>query len=499
MKSLITALILLSVFEGNLLFAQPQITAREIRAHINYLASDEMKGRETGSPELYTAARYVKHEFEKYKLTPFFQGSFFQEFSFISGLKQSDSCEFAISDGKSLVEYINRLDFASYSFSGLNHLTAPLVFAGFGISAPEIAYDDYAGIDVKGKIAIVFRSTPDSGAYYSAFEKHSENRIKAQVAKEHGAAGIIFVNSYIDETDVLYRPGYDGAPPMNDFPVIQIKRYILEDLMKNNGHNASDIYKYITSKKKPASIVFDNLLCTVKAGVNFLTKKSVNVAAYIPGSDSLLKNEYVVIGAHLDHLGMGMRGSRYSGSIPQIHNGADDNASGVAGILELAEKFASDSIKPKRSIIFVAFSGEELGFLGSEYFVKNLNIDDSSITAMINLDMIGRLQDRSLTVFGTGSSDVWENYISEKNKNYKFRLTLKKDGSGGSDQSQFYFRGIPVLFFFTGYHPDYHMPSDDAHKISPEGEQSVLSFVYDIAREITSGSIRPKFRNISEF
>lgn len=499
MKSLITALILLTASDWNCLFAQPQITAGEIRAHINYLASDDMKGRETGSPELYSAARYVKHEFEQYKLTPFFDRSFFQEFTFISGMKQSDSCEFAISDGKSRNEYINRLDFASYSFSGSNKLTAPLVFAGFGISAPEAVYDDYADIDVKNKIVIVFRSTPDSGAYYSVFEKHSENRIKAQVAREHGAAGIIFVNGYFDEMDILYRPGYDGAPPMDDFPVIQIKRYILEDMLKNNGYDAAAIFKTITSKKKPASIIFDNLLCTIKAGVNFLTKKSVNVAAYIPGSDSLLRNEYVVIGAHLDHIGMGTRGSRYSGSIPQIHNGADDNASGVAGILELAEKFASDSVKPKRSIIFASFSGEELGFLGSQYFVGNMKTSDSSVVAMINLDMIGRLQNRNLTVFGTGSSDIWEHCLTETNKNYNFRLTLKKDGSGGSDQSQFYFRGIPVLFFFTGYHADYHMPTDDPHKIRSDGEQSVLSFVYEIAREITSGNIRPKFRNVSEF
>jgi len=202
------------------------------------------------------------------------------------------------------------------------------------------------------------------------------------------------------------------------------------------------------------------------------------------------------MGAHFDHLGMGETGSLYRGSEPQIHNGADDNASGTTGVLELAEKFGNEKDNLKRSILFVTFSGEELGLLGSSYFVNNTPLPVSGMSTMINMDMIGRLNDKQeLIVYGTGTAKEWKALLDSLNS-YNLTLAFHEDGYGPSDHSSFYAKGIPVLFFFTGTHQDYHRPSDDADKINNRGEAKILNYIYDIAYKINTAEEKPEYVNV---
>jgi hypothetical protein len=475
-----------------------EITAQEIQHHIEFLASDDLKGRLSGSKEIYIAAVYIKDEFESYHLKPLFKDSYFQEYNFISDVKLTDNntLAFNINNKKEKLELYK--DFIPTTFSGKNHIKAELVFAGYGISAPKLDYDDYANIDVKGKIVIVMRSTPEYDKPRSDFDKFSSLRFKANLAKEKGARGIIFVNGYLpkDSADNLVKFKYDRAAGEKEFPVVQVKRSFIDQLFKAQNLDFAEYQVKMKESKKPASFIIKNADIDIATEVEELNSVDRNVAGYLEGTDPILKNEYIVIGAHYDHLGMGIEGSLYKGTEPKIHHGADDNASGTAGVMELAEKFASFNKDLKRSMIFITFSGEELGLIGSNYFVNNLPIPADKIDAMINLDMVGRLRDDALTVYGTGTSTKWKEILNEENR-YNFKLAFNDEGFGPSDQSSFYGKGIPVLFFFTGVHEDYHRPTDEAKLINSMGEDTVLHYVFDVAGIIDSMKGKPDYIKIA--
>jgi hypothetical protein len=222
-------------------------------------------------------------------------------------------------------------------------------------------------------------------------------------------------------------------------------------------------------------------------------KPSLNVIGRLEGTDPALAQQAFVVGAHFDHLGWGQDGSLYRGEKPMIHPGADDNASGTAGMLELAQHFAASPLH--RPMLFMGFTGEEMGLLGSSHWVNAPGAPLGSIAAMFNLDMIGRLPDSTnkLNVQGTGTSPIWEGIVKGANESYTFDLAMLPDGQGASDQSAFYMKNIPVLFFFTGLHTDYHRPSDTFEKINLTGEQKVLRFVGDIIRKADEQSDKPAF------
>lgn len=499
MKKHITSVLIIFIITAATIFPQqdnnPDITAKEIQAHINYLASDSLKGRFTGSKECYEAAEYIKKEFESYSLKPFFNGSFYQEFPFISGVELTGSNSLNITVNGEKINPVLKDEYITAPFSGETNLHTKLVFAGYGISAPDLNYDDYKGIDVAGKVVVVMRYNPEYENPHTKFDEFSSFRYKATVARDKGAAGIIFVNGHEPniEEDKLFELKYDGGAPIKDIGAIQVKRKIIDSLFKKENLNFADYQKEITETKKPKSFEFKNVSVDLKTGVKVVKRTSWNVAGYLEGNDPVLKNQYLVIGAHFDHLGMGQVGSLYRGKEPQIHNGADDNASGTTGVLELAEKFASVKNKIKRSIVFITFSGEELGLLGSGYFVNNSPIPDSLMVTMINMDMIGRLNDEGqLIVYGTGTSEEWKDLLNKDNK-YNFNLTFNDEGYGPSDHSSFYGKEIPVLFFFTGTHPDYHRPTDDADKINSPGEEKVVKYVYDISMDIDEQAGKPDY------
>jgi hypothetical protein len=479
-------------------YANSDISAPEIQHHINFLASDDLKGRLSGSKEIYIAAVYIKDEFESYHLKPLFGNSYFQEYNFITDVRltRNNSVTFNINGDAQKPELYK--EFIPTTFSGNNSYNADLVFAGYGISAPKLNYDDYANIDVTGKVVIVMRNTPEYDKPRSDFDKFSSMRFKANLAKEKGAVGIIFVNGYlpIDSADNLVKFKYDRAAGEKDFPIVQVKRYFVDQLFISQNLDFAEYQQKMKESKKPASFEIKDADIDIETEIEELKSVDRNVAGYLEGTDPILKNEYIVIGAHYDHLGMGIEGSLYKGTEPKVHHGADDNASGTAGVMELAEKFASIKNDLKRSIIFVTFSGEELGLIGSNYFVNNLPIPADKIDAMINLDMVGRLRDDALTVYGTGTSTKWKEILNKKNK-YKFNLAFNDEGFGPSDHSSFYGKGIPVLFFFTGVHEDYHRPTDEAKLINSIGEDTVLHYVYDVAGFIDSLQGKPDYIKIA--
>ncbi|MCK9210949.1 MAG: M28 family peptidase [Ignavibacteriaceae bacterium] len=474
------------------------ITAKEIIGHISYLASDDMKGRASGSKEIIVAANYIKDQFKLFGLKPLFKNSFFQEYSFTSDVKASknNALSFKVNGKEIKLKYGK--DFVTTPFSGSSKSKAKLVFAGYGISAPKLNYDDYKSLDVKGKIVVVMRNNPEYDNPHSEFEKFSSLRLKAALAKEKGAAGIIFVNGHLpkDFAGDFVKFKYDRAGGVKDFSVLHVSRNFIDKIFEAENLNFAQHQKMMKDSNKTASFEFVKSSAKLITEIKEVEAKTVNVCGYLEGTDPKLKDEYLVIGAHYDHLGMGGDGSLYKGTDEQIHNGADDNASGTSGVLELAEKFASIKNQLKRSIIFVTFSGEELGLLGSNYFVNNPPVPVEKMVTMLNLDMIGRLNgENSLTIYGTGTSSKWKDLLNEKNI-ASFKLAFNDEGFGPSDQSSFYGKSIPVLFFFTGVHSDYHRPTDDADLINSTGEEKILNYVFDVANTITNQSEKPDYINV---
>ena len=480
----------------------PQITSEEIKEHIRFLASDELKGRFSGTAEERIAGDYIKRDFEINGLKPAFGQSYFQEFPFIEKIEltENNSLLFEMDGRKKSLDLFK--DFITMPFSGKGKFNGQLIFTGYGISAPKLNYDDYEGIDVTNKIVVVMRYHPEHDSSKSSFDRLSSFRQKAITAKEKGAAGIIFINGFRpkNDEDNLTSLRYDGASGMKDFSVLQVKRELIDQLCKSNGLDLAELQNKIDSSKKPSSFIFKNVNVSGETETKEIEKIARNVGAVLEGNDPVLKNEYIVFGAHYDHLGIdqAMGSSMYKGTDKQIHNGADDNASGTAGVIELAEKFSSIKDKIKRSIIFLAFSGEELGILGSTNFVNNPSVPIESIAAMLNMDMIGRLNEESnLTIIGAGTSSQWKNILNEKNK-YGFKLAFNDGGSGGSDHQSFSNKNIPVMFFFTGTHTDYHKPSDDWDKINFSGQENVTNYIYDVAYSIDQLEKRPDYVKVEE-
>ncbi len=493
---LLSAILLLNSYTFSQAPLNPDITAEEIQYHVKYLASEELEGRMTGTPELYNAAVYIQNEFDRYGLYPFFNGNYFQEFPFMAGIELGDNLSFKITSGVKSNELKIKHDYIPLSFTDNLSISGKLVFAGYGISAADVDYDDYDAIDVKDKIVVVLRNHPDKKNPHSQFEKYSSLRYKTTTARDKGASGIIFINDYEKDGDELIPFKYDNASSITGISAVSIKRNFIEDLFTAESKDLRNVVEIINSNLKPDSFLFKSAFINAQVEVIKIEKSCWNVAGFIPGNDPEYANEYLVIGAHYDHLGWGEHNSLYMGDIPMIHYGADDNASGTTGLLELAEKFMSVRDQLKRNIVFAAFSGEELGLLGSTYMVNNFPVPISDVVTMINMDMIGRLNEKNdLIVYGTGTSSGWKNILNEKNV-HEFKLTFNDEGFGPSDHSSFYGKQIPVLFFFTGTHTDYHKPSDTADKINAKGQEKVLQFVYDVAEEIVQKEVKPDYVSV---
>jgi len=465
-----------------------EITNDELQGHVRYLSSDMLKGRQTGSEGDSLAAVYIRKQFELAGLEPL-EGNGFQEFSVTDRVVAGKS-NFFILDGQ---EFNPSEDITPFSFSGNSSLEAPVVFTGYGliISNDSIKWNDYGNHDVKGKWVLVLRGDPEPEKSVSGFIPFNSDRDKAMTAKDMGAAGVLFVsgpaNDNEDSFDNLSAEGFSVG-----IPVLRIRRNVADLILKKTNNTVGALEKKINVTKKTAAFDTD---ANVRAGSDVQKTASLtrNVIMYLRGEDESLRNEYVIIGAHFDHLGMGGSASRARDTVA-VHHGADDNASGISAMIELAERFALTPGSHRRSLVFTAFSGEESGLLGSRYFADNPLVDLSRVNAMINLDMVGRLQDSSLQIGGTGTAGRFRDIITGLTDTSRFRLSLSEEGYGPSDHSSFYGKDIPVLFFSTGAHPDYHTPSDTWDKLNYPGMKDISDLVFSIAGNIADTPQRLEFR-----
>ena len=500
MKLRIVILSTAAVFVPFLLTAQvqrsPEITAAELRAHVRYLASDELEGRKAGSIGADKAAGYIASEFKRDGLTPLGDhGTYFQRFEFVAGVTLGDSNSFQVAvNGRKHPLGVDK-DFRPLGFSSNAEFSGQIIFAGYGIVAADLDYDDYKGLDVANKAVMILRYAPPSDSGQHQFDQLSSLRFKASKAKELGAKALIVITGPLDsDKDDLIRLTYDQAIGNAGLPAVTITRAVADEILKNSGTSVKELQDEIVRSKKPHSLLVRDVNVTIHTDVKEIPNWSANVIGFLEGNDPQLSNQVVVIGAHYDHLGYGGEGS---GSLRPdtiaIHHGADDNASGTSGVLELAQAFAARKSDLKRSLLFISFTGEEEGLLGSAYYVKNPAIPLDRTVAMINMDMIGRMHDRKLIVYGTGTSPEFDSLVTVHNTDSSFALSLIKDGFGPSDQSSFYAKQIPVVFFFTDLHSDYHRPSDTWDKLNYSGMEKVVRFVEGIAFDIDTEASRPKY------
>jgi hypothetical protein len=546
-------LLLVIVLVGSALAQQPSTgtpSINRLQQIIAYLASDALEGRRTGSPGANDAAHYIAGEFSLLGLRPGMQmagpgrtrgeirARYLQPFPYVADVELGKNNLFFVNPGKAddIAQFGVGEDWMPLGFSSNGTIkTAEMVFAGYGISSPELKYDDYAVSNVKDRVAIVFEGTPDGDNPHGQFVTAGQIRFKAAAARAAGARALLIIASEEKlKDDRLSRLSYDNVGEAG-IPVVVISRHLAAKVLGAADARLSDFEQGADSRSANAK---GTALRTPIGGarlnmdVNVIRRESpsFNVVGVLPGSDPKLKNETIVIGAHYDHLGRGGEGSGSLSVRTGIHHGADDNASGVAGLLELARMLSSQ--KPRRTIMFIAFSGEEEGLIGSNYYVNHPIVPLTSTVAMINMDMIGRLKERKLIVGGVGTAQEWRSMINSDNSvpsmtvslnssistasaslsaalpivlgsngqpvatldpAKPFDLTLNEDGFGPSDHSSFYSKQVPVLFFWTGNHEDYHKPSDTAEKINYEGEARVVAFVANIVRALDKNDKRPTY------
>ena len=475
----------LSIYAQNK--AETEITIPELNKHITYLASDELEGRLSGSPGGLLAAKYIRDQIKPFATLLGENG--FQYFDVVTDVKLGNNNSLSFDNFKGEID----VDYAPYSFSRNTTVNAEVVFAGYGmeIETDSLKWNDYENINVEGKWVMILRGDPENTNENSKFLLFADDRDKVLTARDKGAAGVLFVSgNEFDAEDKLVTLYFDKTSSDAGLPVLNIKREVANKILASKNTTVEAMESKIDSLLQPENfLIKKNVQATTE--IEQQKVQTQNVVALIKGNDPILKNEYIVIGAHYDHLGFGGQGSgSREPDVHEIHNGADDNASGVAGIIEIAEKLASVKNQLKRSVIIIAFDAEEMGLLGSTYFTKNSLVDLKSIDAMFNFDMIGRLDKESnkMLVNGTGTSIEAEKILDKHKKNFKLELAYSPEGYGPSDHAAFYGENIPVFFFTTGAHPDYHTPKDDTELINFEGEKLVADFAFDVIMDVANRS-----------
>ena len=494
------------------------ITASDLRSDVYFLASDEMGGRATFTIHNQIASRYLAHRFERLSLDGAGEGdSYFQNFDLV----QSDLSEpnrFEILKQRPSDPTVGKLkdDFYPSPLSANGKVLAPIVFAGYGISAPELDYDDYAGINVGHKIVLILEHEPGEFDSESPFEglvssDYSRPRYKLLNAQQHGAVAVILVQDIEnhDSSEKLSRrmrsawPKHESTKPLYlkvwtdsiEIPAVHISQDMANHFFEKTPISLGALQKQIDLEYRPKSFRLPKVQAYFETRLTHRVEQSRNVLASLPGSDSELRNEWVIIGAHLDHV---------SGNDDDIYNGADDDASGIAGLLEIAEAFTASPERPKRSVLFAAWNAEERGLLGSYYYADHPAFPLDQTKLMLQMDMIGRNEEipdsdnhrfrglkeqsaeennNSLNVLGYSRSTDVRRLVEDNNRGIGLSLKFRYDNHSldllrRSDHWPFLNRGIPVAFFHTGLHPDYHRPTDTAEKINYGKMERIVRLVF---------------------
>ena len=463
------------------------------------LASPEMEGRGAGTKGIDRAAHLLEQRYQSLGLDPAGTQGFFQPFTVTTGAKLVSGNDLQEDvAGKKKILKLNE-DFVPFSFSSSGQAAAPVVFAGYGVTAAEFGYDDYAGLDVQGKIVVLLRYEPAGFAAkggHQGLTQHAALITKAINARNHGAKSVVVINGKLSdgEEDLLTRFGSVSGPENAGVLLVQVKNKIADDWFAAAGKSLAAVQDQINLNTKPGSFAFPATLhLSVDVHIDTLHATVNNVLAYLPGKT----DEYVIVGAHYDHLGYGNADSLAPSQIGQIHPGADDNASGTSGVLELARLFAPLKGQLPRGILFMSFAGEELGLLGSAHWTQQPTRPLDKAVAMINMDMIGRIKGEKVYVGGVGTGSTFQTILTATQKNSPFHFEYSPGGYSASDHTSFVARKIPVLFFFSGLHSDYHKPSDTWDKINAPDAARLLDFIGGILTQIDTAPERPKFITVA--
>ena len=475
-----------------------EIMTYEILEHIKYLSSDKLEGRFPGSEGSKKAIKYISKNWEAQGVLPAGTKKYEQPFSYISKVSLGNRNILRVRNSKS--RYKIKKDFIPIGWSGNGNIDDEVVFVGYGFDIDDsLSWNDYINVNVKNKWVLMFLNGPDGNSPHSPYGYHKKLYNKVIAARDRGVGGILFMEREEKENNKLKPLVYRQSASSAGLPIIQITHAVANNIINDKDKTVTDLRSKIDQELASFSFELDRKV-SARVNLKFEKETATNVVGFIEGSDPILNKEYIIIGAHYDHLGYGghMSGSLNPDSM-QIHNGADDNASGIAGILELSHKLMTNKKLLGRSIIAICFDAEEKGLLGSKFYTQTPTKDLEQTAIMINMDMIGRLNEKPITVGGVGSAKTLSETIEVVQKNHTLKIDKNISGMdfGRSDHASFYREDIPVLFFFTGAHQDYHKPSDDWDKIDYQGEKEVLKFAYDLIVQLSTNKEKPIFTEIT--
>lgn len=473
-------LILTFVFSLNSVFSQDTagvsfISAVNLMKTDSYLASKELKGRLSGSKEYYKAADFIAGEFSKIGLKPLGNKNYFQNFK-IEYNEIIAPCKFAlVENGKTIKQFSPGNDYTCRGFTGSGHFTAPVVFAGYGFS--DAAYDDYAGLDVKGKIVLMFKQVPNWKIGENNW--NASLRFREKIAFDKGALAILFVSKPNDANP--QKPigsTLDGEGNyIATFPMLQVDITVADEFLKRSSYTLKNLQTIIDSLKQPMPLELNS---HAELNINAIYEKernTMNIAGMLEGET----DEYVIIGAHLDHVGG-------QGDIIYFP-GANDNASGSSAVLEIARAFANSKIKPKRSIIFILFSNEESGLNGATYFTEHPLLPLEKVTAMLNMDCVG-FGDSIHIGNGKSAPELW-NITRNLDSLFTKQMVMNTWNGGGADATPFHLKGIPCLYFVTtNSYKHLHLPSDLPETLNKNLFEKITRLAYLTARNIANGEYK---------
>jgi hypothetical protein len=457
-----------------------RIKSEKLLQTVKILTSPEFDGRLPGSDGYNKAANFAADKFAQLGLIPAGDKGFFQYLD-VEYNKIDTPVVFNLIMNKKSYPYILGKDFVLRGFTGAGSLNLLVAFCGYGISRPDLGYDDYENVDVKDKIVMVFKQNPSWKINDSTWGKEYP-REKSRVAYQHGAKGILFVSRPNDEKlqPLIGSVMHGEGEQIDSFPQLHISSEVANDFLSLINMSISECQTRIDEKKSPQSFLTRRKAEIIVSTRYEKSAKSMNLIGKIEGTDPELKEEYLIIGAHLDHVGS---------QAGLLFPGANDNASGSAGSIEIAEAFQKSELQPKRSILFVLFTAEEQGLLGSKFFVENLKIDTNKIVAMFNLDCIG-YGDSIQIGNGKSSPELWN--LARKIDRENFNLVVEDTwNGGGADLTPFYEIGIPGLYFVSKYSYEHlHLPTDTPETLNQNLFENIVKLAYLTAKVVADGNYR---------
>jgi hypothetical protein len=497
-----------AVLAGGGASVHADIEADRLLEHIKFLASDDLKGRGNGTEGLERAADYIARTFKEAGLEPGGPGgSWFQPFELIAGLSLGRTNQLTIEHKGKQVRLTlgsgyyplaaSANEDASVASTSLDDI--PLVFAGYGLVVPSLGYDDYAAVDVTGKAVVILSHEPqerDSNSRLNGARPMPQTTLqaKASAARNRGARALLVIGDPShakDEADYSLFPA-DPDAENHGIPVLRLSRDEMKPLIESWG--LDNIARLIDRDLQPRSAPLSGATVDYVEHLSKNRRTVRNVIAMVQGSEPARAREAIVIGAHYDHIGVGGRLSVTPELTGQIHNGADDNASGTAAVMDIGREIVGQRARFPRTVVLIAFAGEERGLLGSAHYATAPAIPIERTIAMLNLDMVGRARG-GVDVSGLELAPSMEEDLRAATRAAGEELQIRRQGPGAgrSDDSSFIDRRVPAINFFTGFHPDYHRPGDDWDKIDAPGTKRVAMLALELAARLAARRDRPEF------